>query len=452
MRHIRSFVVLALGLFAVASLAAEPSPGGFPLKNGDIWVMAGDSITAQHLHSNYFEAFCYARYPKLKFAFRNSGVGGHTIPTTLNRFEYDIAAWKPTVVSVELGMNDAGGTPTERFIANMGTMVSRIRGINARPVILSASPVNDGSTMRDLHQRNQRLDEYATALKTFCEKDQIPYADQFHSLVDVWGRNKPRETLANNLPVVQQMARDDSITGVEHLRAFLKAQENKPDKALSMQGDPVHPGPHGQLMMAAALLKGLGADGFVSSATVDAAGKVTEAKGCAVTNLRATDGGLSFDRLDERLPFPIPDNARAVLPLAPDVLALSQYTLKIPGLKDGDYRMSLNGISSGRLSARQLAEGVNLTGMIDTQATTANPIVAQSRAILAAVAAKEQVVGTVQAVGTWRSLSQKAHASGAAPELKEQLAVVTRRVEDADAMIREAAKPQKLRFEIVPAR
>ena len=26
--------------------------------------MAGDSITAQHLHSNYFEAFCFARYPQ----------------------------------------------------------------------------------------------------------------------------------------------------------------------------------------------------------------------------------------------------------------------------------------------------------------------------------------------------------------------------------------------------
>ena len=75
--------------------AAEPA--AFPLKDGDVWVMAGDSITAQHLHSNYFEAFCYARYPKLKFAFRNSGVGGHTIPSTLARFDYDVAGWKPTV-------------------------------------------------------------------------------------------------------------------------------------------------------------------------------------------------------------------------------------------------------------------------------------------------------------------------------------------------------------------
>src|SRR5204863_8658291 len=156
------------GLFATAwpgSLAA----GDFPLKDGDIWVMAGDSITDQHLHSNYFEAYCFARYPKLKFAFRNSGVGGHTIPSTLVRFEYDIAAWKPTIVSVELGMNDSGGTPTDKFVANMGTMTERICKAGARPVIFAPSPVNDGTTSAKLAGRNQRLDEYSTALKVICE-------------------------------------------------------------------------------------------------------------------------------------------------------------------------------------------------------------------------------------------------------------------------------------------
>src|SRR5262245_6711368 len=111
----RRLFVLLLILFAAGPSAAADGP--FPLKDSDVWVMAGDSITAQHLHSNYFEAFCYARYPNLKFAFHNSGVGGHTIPTTLARFEYDIAAWKPTVVSVELGMNDRGYLTDDRYVA-----------------------------------------------------------------------------------------------------------------------------------------------------------------------------------------------------------------------------------------------------------------------------------------------------------------------------------------------
>ena len=49
-----------------------------------------------------------------------------TFPSTLARFDYDVAAWNPTVVSVELGMNDQGGTPTEKFIANMGGITTRL--------------------------------------------------------------------------------------------------------------------------------------------------------------------------------------------------------------------------------------------------------------------------------------------------------------------------------------
>src|SRR5947199_9707934 len=115
-RTLLSAALLAMPL-ALPLHAADPPT--FPLKDGDIWVMAGDSITAQHLHSNYFEAFCFARYPKLTFRFRNSGVGGDTVPRVLARFDYDVAAWKPTVVSVELGMNDQGGYTVEQFVANM---------------------------------------------------------------------------------------------------------------------------------------------------------------------------------------------------------------------------------------------------------------------------------------------------------------------------------------------
>ncbi|MDB5307776.1 MAG: GDSL-like Lipase/Acylhydrolase [Gemmataceae bacterium] len=445
MRRASLLTLLSLGLLAVPAPAADPS-ARFPLKDGDVWVMAGDSITAQHLHSNYFEAFCYARYPKLEFAFRNSGVGGHTIPTTLARFDYDIAAWHPTVVSIELGMNDSGGTPTDKFVANMGMMVGRIRGIKARPVILAASPVNDGTVSAKLGGRNQRLDEYATALKEFSAKEKIPYADQFHALLDVWGKNKQRENLANVIGAVRGLAADNSVAGVEHLREFLAVQDKTPDKPVSMHGDAVHPGPTGQLMMAAALLKALGADGFVSAVTVDAAGKVVEAKGCEVTDAKAEDHKLAFDRLDESLPFPIPDDARAVLPLAPDVLALSQYTLKAVGLKDVDYLLKVDGVVCARLSAKELAAGVNLTALPPTPKTKmVNPIAAQSQAVLNAVAAKEAVVGT------WRGLSAKAHAPNADPKLKDDLAALTKKVEAADAKIREAAKPRKLHFELVPA-
>jgi lysophospholipase L1-like esterase len=438
MRLSLSITLLAASYFAVPLTAAEPA--AFPLRDGDVWVMAGDSITAQHLHSNYFEAFCYARYPKLKFAFRNSGVGGHTIPTTLARFEYDIAAWKPTIVSVELGMNDSGGTATDKFVANMGTMVKRIRDINARPVILSASPVNDGTTTVRNTGRNVRLDEYATALKGFCEKENIPYADQFHALHDGWGKNKLRE----NVAALKPLAGDDSVAGVEHLRAFLAAQEKNPAKSVTLMGDPVHPGAPGQLMMAAALLKDLGADGSVSTAVVDAQVERVKAVGCVIMNWKTTDGALAFDRIDECVPFPIPDDGRSVLAIAPDVLALSNYTINVTGLKLETYSLVIDGVACAKLTAKELAAGVNLTALPMSNPKSANPIADQGRAILSAVAAKEVLVGN------WRALSQKAHAPKADPKLKDDLAALTPKVEEADAKIRDLAQPKKRHYEVVP--
>jgi lysophospholipase L1-like esterase len=446
MHSLQRHALCLLGILAVLGAAAPARAADFPLQDGDIWVMAGDSITAQHLHSNYFEAFCFARYPKLKFAFRNSGVGGHTIPTTLARFDYDIAAWNPTVVSVELGMNDQGGFSPDKFIANMNTMVERTRAAKARPIIFSPSPINNGDTM-DRLAGNKRLNDYSIALKEFAAKEKIPYADQFHALIDTWGKNKPQELLANALGTIRQVAQNDSLDGVEHLRAFLAVQDKKPIQPVSMQGDPVHPGPPGQLTMAAALLKELGADGFVSSATLDADGQVVAAKGCKVDDPKAKDGKISFDRVDECLPFPIPDEARAVLPLYPAILELSQYTLKVTGLKDGDYVLTINGTPTATLSAKELESGVNLTDLGPrAKGRVTNPIAAQGKAILSAVAAKEALVGQ------WRGLSQRAHAAGAAAELKDQLAALTRKVEAADEQIRKAATPQKLHFELAAVR
>src|SRR5262249_35015233 len=209
-RRMRASAIRFTLFSALAALAAAAAParGAFPLQDGDTWVMAGDSITAQHLHSNYFEAFCYARYPKLTFRFRNSGVGGDTIPRVLARFDWDVAAWKPTVVSVELGMNDQGGFTPEQFIANMGKLDARIRAAKARPVYFSPSPVNSGDTSAKLG-RNARLHQYAVALKTFAAEKKAPYADQFHLLLDVWGKNKPKENLARSLELLKSVAADD---------------------------------------------------------------------------------------------------------------------------------------------------------------------------------------------------------------------------------------------------
>lgn len=428
--------VILLTLLITALPAAADEARAFPLKSGDTWVMAGDSITAQKLHSNYFEAFCYARYPKLTFRFRNSGVGGDTIPKVLARYDWDVNAWKPSVVSVELGMNDQGGYSVEQYIANMKKLDERIRASGARPIYFTASPINNGDTHAKIGG-NAKLQKFAQALKEFADQQKAPFANQFDAVIDIWGQNKPKENVARLLPMVKAAAQDEKLAGIEHLRAFLAAQEKSPEKLVSMQGDPVHPGAPGQLMMAAALLKELGANPFVSSVELDSAGKVTASKGCTIENAKADGGKLLFERLDEALPFPVPDDARDVLPLYPTIVDLSQYTLKVTGLAKGMYSLKANNEELGTVSAEQLEKGLNLTTF------GKGPIAAQSKQILAAVSAKEG------AVAAWRGLSKKA-ADANSDDARKALEAQTKKVELADDAIRAAAKPKALKFELAP--
>ncbi len=94
------------------------------------------------------------KYPNL-YGDLSAGSGYNAI----TRFNWDVEAWKPTVISVELGMNDcvAGPDSTPLYIANMNNLVGRINKTGARPVLFTSSPHNDGSTT----QLPQRIDNPA---------------------------------------------------------------------------------------------------------------------------------------------------------------------------------------------------------------------------------------------------------------------------------------------------
>ena len=65
--------------------------GGFPgttvcqvhmlhFKDGDVIAVMGDSITEQHLYSNYLEMWTLSRFPTWKLEFHNVGIGGDRSP------------------------------------------------------------------------------------------------------------------------------------------------------------------------------------------------------------------------------------------------------------------------------------------------------------------------------------------------------------------------------------
>lgn len=86
------------------------------LKNDDIIVFAGDSITdSNRLTVNFplgngyvyiFNNLLLSLYPELRVTIINSGVSGNTIFDLRDRWEDDVLSYNPTWISVLIGIND----------------------------------------------------------------------------------------------------------------------------------------------------------------------------------------------------------------------------------------------------------------------------------------------------------------------------------------------------------
>src|SRR5687767_14923630 len=101
-----------LGLMALLAAPAARAQSDFHLKDGDRVVFYGDSITDQRLYTTFVETYTVTRFPDRNITFVHSGWGGDRVtggaggPIDL-RLQRDVLAYRPTVMTVMLGMNDA---------------------------------------------------------------------------------------------------------------------------------------------------------------------------------------------------------------------------------------------------------------------------------------------------------------------------------------------------------
>jgi hypothetical protein len=111
----------------------------FALHDGDRIVIYGDSITAGSDYPNYvryLETYVRLHYPDADIRLWNRGWSGDTA-ANFTRFERDCLALDPTVITINMGMNDAGYTPLigaklTTFLANIERFVAVARQRNPR--------------------------------------------------------------------------------------------------------------------------------------------------------------------------------------------------------------------------------------------------------------------------------------------------------------------------------
>jgi lysophospholipase L1-like esterase len=359
-------LALLVGLAALPTGAQSPAAKEFFIKDGDTVVMIGDSITEQHLYSNYVEMWTVSRFPSWKLTFRNVGIGGDTSPGGNGRFKRDVLAYKPTVLTVDFGMNDGGYRPFDqdrfdRYLKGLQGMADQARAAGIRVAWITPQPVEHKPDAKGLKAEsyNQTLEKFSEGVKEIAQKNGGLFVDQFH----------PYWAVIDKARQAGEMGR---ITG----------------------GDAVHPGPPGQALMAAAILKGLSFPRLVSRAEImltKTGLPGTRGENCKVSELRGKqpDGGAPnyarFMRQDNALPF-FPPGAESILKWAPLLEEMNDYGLKVTGLKQGRYEIRLGGQKVAEHSADELARGVNLA----KAALSAGPVADQVKRVWKAVTDKNR--------------------------------------------------------------
>lgn len=332
-RHVRGLIA-ALTLLVVVVLPSG-ARGEFAIKDGDRVVFWGDSITDNAFYTRTIENYVRGRYPRMKVDFWNLGWGGDAAST--KRIERDLPPLDPTLVLINLGMNDGGYAPFDenraaKYLGGIENLISVIHSKTKARIIMS-TPIT--------YETGVRSDEQAKKLDSFYPETLRKMSERLIA----FGAEK-------GIPVI------DLNAGYAAALTKYKAA----DPTVKLSGDAVHPNAAGNALMAYLLLQGLGADGDILHLAIDAqAGKVAASANQSVSDFAKSEGGFSFVRQVSAFPFrtsgggSLPDNATWQDTLNRNQLQISGLSAPYYALYMGDEQHPLSVFSKD-----ELERGVNL--------------------------------------------------------------------------------------------
>ncbi len=319
----------------VALLAQKPQ---FALHNNDRVAFYGDSITDNNPWTYYIADWVTERFPNLNIYFVNAGVGGDRVTggwmgPVDQRLTRDLFSRKPTVVTIMLGMNDAGYQPYNQglfdtYKAGYRHILDRIEHeAHAKVWLFEPTPYDDITRAPGWTDGG-----YSGVLRK--------YSDFVVKLA------KER-----NCGVVDQTdPMDDLLT---------KANAANPKLASQLVPDRIHPNWAAELVMAKDVLKAWGGTPIVSSTTIDWTTGDHQCVGSAVSDYKQG----SFVLKEDALPFWINRSdpmAQLVLDSSNFDQKINQETLTVNNMPAGSYTLAIDGKAVGNFTADQFSAGIQL--------------------------------------------------------------------------------------------
>jgi lysophospholipase L1-like esterase len=196
--------LLAISVFALWSFharAQDPASRQISLKKGDRIIFFGDSLTALAVKdSNVPEGKGYV--PLVRAALKESGVevdavatGGHKVTDLLKRVDQDVISKKPTVVVIQIGVNDASaGVTPELFKAQLEELIGKLQQGGAQVIQCTCTCRIEGYDPENA--MDKKLDALAEVARVIARDKQLPLVDLRKAFVEYWKthnpENKPR--------------------------------------------------------------------------------------------------------------------------------------------------------------------------------------------------------------------------------------------------------------------
>lgn len=416
----RFFAAAFLCSAFASHLAAQ---NDFYLKDGDTVVFYGDSITDQRLYTTFTEAYVVTRFPKLNVRFVHSGWSGDRVDGGAGgpidrRLARDVLAYHPTVVTIMLGMNDAGYRPLDAdllksYRVGYEHIVKTLKtaGPKVRLTLIQPSPYDDVTRTPLIEGGyNNVLISYGKLVREIAAREGFLCADLNASV----------------------------------LAALRSANEADPALAQKLIPDRVHPSAPIHFLMAEALLKAWNAPPAVSEVEIDSSAlTVQKMINTSISGL-SNDSGIAWTQLDNSLPMPIdPFPSEELLQLAfrsSDFLeALNRETLAVTGLAPGrTFSLKIDGQPVAAHSAEEWASGVYLSA-------TDTPMSKQSTEVLQLIYRHNNLHWA-----RWHMI-QTSFETEHPPGMDRAIEALDQLESEVAAMARAKAQPKPHRYELVEA-
>jgi lysophospholipase L1-like esterase len=217
-----------------ASQPASQPDGGLKIAAGEQIVAMGDSITQAGGYLKVIDAVFAQQDPDLRIPkIINVGIGGQKAEDMVARFEKDVIARKPGIVTISVGINDVwhlldkphDPAVLEAYGRNVERMVKMAQDAGVKVIILSPTVIQEDLAS----EGNKRLKLYVRAGRQIARERRCAYVDLHEMFLKVIEKNRARK------PEQGASASDDHLTT-----------------------DGVHMAPMGDTLMAVGVLRALG--------------------------------------------------------------------------------------------------------------------------------------------------------------------------------------------------